>query len=305
MNQQMQPDTAPYQEPQSRTDDRQRKGRKGVAAINTKLGRIRDSTSPYSPTFGGATGGSVPPVASPFSPVDGPDFSQSQLPIFSPTSPIVYQPLPMPGSTMSGASGIDECINEYIALHHHQHHQQQQHSPQISTPTLITSPPIDHNLHHQHAHHHQQQQQMYHVQPTRYIVQHPQHPHPAGLPTGAASYNHHLELFVCPEPGCGKTFLKQYNLNSHARVHSTEKPHKCQSCPLAFKRKHDLVRHCKLVHKQCHLCNETFKTTPDLTGHLIDAHHYPYLTADARKAANTARSKSSPPAGETAKESTA
>lgn len=107
---------------------------------------------------------------------------------------------------------------------------------------------------------------------------------------------HQLEFFMCPEPGCGKRFLKQYNLNSHARVHSTAKPHVCKSCPLAFKRKHDLgkgfpdlvVRHGKLVHKQCHLCDESFGSSPDLTNHLIEVHHYPHLAKAKKEAPNSA-----------------
>lgn len=218
-----------------------------VAAINTKIGRIR--SVPYSPTGAfssgpaSAGGSGVPTVNSPFSPVEGSEFSHAQLPIFSPTSPLVYHPLPLPVQHSTGNTAhIDECIKEYL---------HQQPSPGLSAASALASMDQAHQqlqqqqlqLQQQQQQHQQQLQQLYSTSngPARYIVQHP-HPQLVTGQQGAGqvTYNHHLEFFMCPEPGCGKSFLKQYNLNSHARVHSNEKPHKCKSCPLAFKRKHDL-----------------------------------------------------------------
>lgn len=46
-------------------------------------------------------------------------------------------------------------------------------------------------------------------------------------------------------PVCGRTFSRKYNLNSHMKSHSTERPLACDSCPKRFSRKSDLKRHMK------------------------------------------------------------
>ncbi|ORZ11260.1 hypothetical protein BCR41DRAFT_287476, partial [Lobosporangium transversale] len=52
--------------------------------------------------------------------------------------------------------------------------------------------------------------------------------------------------FECNVPGCGKTFSRAYNLTSHMKTHSSERPFQCGSCHLAFARRHDLERHVRL-----------------------------------------------------------
>ncbi|KAG0285086.1 hypothetical protein BGZ96_010626 [Linnemannia gamsii] len=52
--------------------------------------------------------------------------------------------------------------------------------------------------------------------------------------------------FPCAEPGCGKVFTRAYNLTSHMKTHSSEKPFPCGECPLAFARRHDRDRHIRL-----------------------------------------------------------
>lgn len=47
---------------------------------------------------------------------------------------------------------------------------------------------------------------------------------------------------------CGKVFNKPYNLKSHMRSHSTEKPFSCSVCNKKFARSHDKKRH-ELLHK--------------------------------------------------------
>lgn len=47
---------------------------------------------------------------------------------------------------------------------------------------------------------------------------------------------------------CGKIFAKPYNLKSHMKSHSTEKPFKCGECGKQFARSHDKKRH-ELLHK--------------------------------------------------------
>lgn len=49
------------------------------------------------------------------------------------------------------------------------------------------------------------------------------------------------ELYPCPH--CNKTFLKPYNLKSHMKTHSDDKPFKCSLCGKRFARSHDRKRH--------------------------------------------------------------
>jgi len=52
--------------------------------------------------------------------------------------------------------------------------------------------------------------------------------------------------FPCPAPGCDKIFSRAYNLTSHMKTHSAERPFLCGVCPLAFARRHDRERHVRL-----------------------------------------------------------
>ncbi|KAJ1569864.1 Metallothionein expression activator [Nowakowskiella sp. JEL0078] len=53
-------------------------------------------------------------------------------------------------------------------------------------------------------------------------------------------------LYQCPFVGCDKKYTRPYNLKSHYRVHTGERPFVCEMCPLTFTREHDLKRHIKL-----------------------------------------------------------
>lgn len=55
-----------------------------------------------------------------------------------------------------------------------------------------------------------------------------------------------LTTFVCDAPGCGKSFSRAYNLTSHLKTHSADRPFLCGACPLAFARRHDRERHARL-----------------------------------------------------------
>ncbi|EWC47854.1 hypothetical protein DRE_02736 [Drechslerella stenobrocha 248] len=92
--------------------------------------------------------------------------------------------------------------------------------------------------------------------------------------------------FKCPEEGCtAAPFSTQYLLNSHANVHSEERPHFCPvaKCPRGesgkgFKRKNEMIRH-RLVHDSpgyaCPFCpdKEHKYPRPDNLQRHVKAHH--------------------------------
>jgi uncharacterized Zn-finger protein len=53
-------------------------------------------------------------------------------------------------------------------------------------------------------------------------------------------------VYPCLYPGCTKTFMRLYNLKSHSRTHTDDRPFKCTVCSQAFSRNHDLKRHVKI-----------------------------------------------------------
>jgi uncharacterized Zn-finger protein len=111
------------------------------------------------------------------------------------------------------------------------------------------------------------------VQPTP-----PPPPHPQ-LTTTTTKKESHSGHYPCSEPNCTKVFSRPYNLKSHLRTHTNEKPFECdyKKCGWKFSRIHDLKRHV-LKHTGvqphgCEFCHKRFARSDALKRHWkVDVH---------------------------------
>ncbi|KAG2181526.1 hypothetical protein INT44_008341 [Umbelopsis vinacea] len=65
--------------------------------------------------------------------------------------------------------------------------------------------------------------------------------------------------YACPHPGCNKTFARHHDRNRHAKLHMGLKPYSCPHCKKCFARQDALIRHSKIENAPCSQVVQTKK----------------------------------------------
>jgi hypothetical protein len=65
--------------------------------------------------------------------------------------------------------------------------------------------------------------------------------------------------YACPHDGCNKTFARHHDRNRHAKLHMGLKPYSCPHCKKCFARQDALIRHSKIENAPCSQVVQTKK----------------------------------------------